>query len=57
VVAALVATVTLTAFSQNSTRSSNQIDQVLREAVSQKNFPALWRWGGGHPCEIPVSAD
>jgi methyl acetate hydrolase len=40
-VAALVSAATLSAFSQSSSASANQTDQVLREAVSQKKIPGV----------------
>lgn len=40
-VAALISAATLTAFSQNSGSSASQIDQVLREAVSQNKIPSI----------------
>ena len=40
-VAALVSWATLTAFPQTSSSSANQIDQLLREAVSQKKIPGV----------------
>ncbi len=40
-VAALVSWATLAAFPQNSSSSANQIDQLLREAVSQQKIPGV----------------
>ena len=40
-VAILVSAATLAAFSQGSNSSANQIDQVLREAVSQNKIPGI----------------
>src|SRR5256885_15437261 len=40
-VAVLAAAVVFTLFADTATKSSNQIDQVLREAVEQKKIPGL----------------
>src|SRR6266702_1509667 len=40
-VAVLATAAVLTLFAGSSTKSSNQIDQVLREAVDQKNLPGV----------------
>ncbi len=40
-VAALATATILTLFADSSTKSSNQIDQVLREAVDQKKLPGV----------------
>ena len=40
-VAALATAAILTLFADSSTKSSNQIDQVLREAVDEKKLPGI----------------